>query len=206
MLKTFILILTHSKSEFMNLHREKFMRDNKDRFIFFYFIGDLSLDSDYKIDLDNNIIYLKVPDNYESLSLKVYNGIKFIVDNYEVSGIFKTDDDIDLDLDKIESHINENYKCGYFGNVNETTHYESEHHFGKCESEELNSKRVFVPASTYCSGGGYYLSIDNAKMILNNREIFYTHIYEDMCVGLALNENNIFPKHIDIKNNGCIWE
>lgn len=208
MLKTFLLILSHEKSKFRNDQRIHLLNTNNDRFIFYYFIGDMSLSENYKVDEENKIVYLKIPDNYESLSLKTYYAMKFISENYldKISGIFKTDDDIILDVDKLSNCIDENKEHKYFGVKAFSGGYESNYHFGKCESIELNKTTSFIPKSNYCAGGGYYISKELITNILDNIEIFENVIFEDAAVGVAMNKFNIDPFDIDIKSNGAIWD
>ena len=207
MLKNFLLILSHEKSKFRNDQRIHLL-NTKDRCFFYYFIGDITLSEDYKIDEENKIVYLKVPDNYESLSLKTYYAMKFISENYldKISGVFKTDDDIILDIDKLIKCIDDNKEHKYFGTLATSGDYYSDYHFGKCESIELNSKKLFIPESKYCAGGGYYISKELINNILDNISIFEEVIFEDAAVGVAMNKYNIYPFDIDIKSNGCKWD
>ena len=78
----FLLILSHKKSTVREKQRQKILATNNGKFIFYYFIGDTNLSSDYVVDEPNNIVYLNVPDNYESLSMKTYYAMKFISENY----------------------------------------------------------------------------------------------------------------------------
>jgi len=203
---SFLLILSHKRSIFRESQRHHILSTNNGEFIFYYFIGDVNLESDYLVDEVNNIVYLKVPDNYESLSLKTYYAMKFISENYpNITGVFKTDDDIDLDLDKLYTCINENMDVPYFGNVVSNKSYNSTYHFSKCESPEMNVKQILVPDCTYCPGGGYYISNSSIGNILSNLKVFQEIIFEDVAVGVSMNKCNIYPLKIDIKQNGCSW-
>jgi hypothetical protein len=207
MLKTFLLILSHKKSTFRDDQKIHLLNTNKDRFIFYYFIGDMTLSEDYKVDEENKIVYLKVPDNYESLSLKTYYAMKFIYENYldKISGVFKTDDDIILDIDKLSKCIDNNKEHKYFGILATSWGQDSEYHFGKCESIEMNKTKSFVPNCRYCPGGGYYISKELITNIIDNIKIFEDVIFEDAAVGVVMNKYNIFPFNLNIKINGCMW-
>lgn len=199
----FLLILSHSKSKFRDIQRSKLKNKN---FIYYYFIGDKDLDRDYLVDDDNNIVYLNIPDNYESLSLKTFNALKYISENYpHIDGVFKTDDDIELDLDILYDFINMNKGSDYFGLAINSPNYLSDYHFGKCEDNILNQTRVDVPSCVYCAGGGYFLSKNSIKKILNNKDIFQKIIFEDVSIGVAMNKEGIYPTNVNIKNNGCRW-
>jgi hypothetical protein len=41
------------------MSKKKHLLKYKDRFIFYYFIGDINLLEDYKVDEENKIVYLK---------------------------------------------------------------------------------------------------------------------------------------------------
>jgi len=202
----FLLILSHKNSIFRDNQRKHILSTNNSKFIFYYFIGDMSLKSDYLVDEPNNIVYLKVPDNYESLSLKTYYAMKFISENYpKIAGVFKTDDDIDLDIDKMFKCIGDNSEVPYFGSSVESKAYESSYHFGKCESPEMNKKNIHIPECSYCAGGGYYISATLIDNLLNNKEVFQNIIFEDVCVGISMNKCGVFPTYVNIKENGCMW-
>jgi hypothetical protein len=207
MLKKFLLILSHKKSTFRDEQKKHLLNTNKDRFIFYYFIGDINLLEDYKVDEENKIVYLKVPDNYESLSLKTYYAMKFINENYldEISGIFKTDDDIIIDVDKLANLIGDNQKYKYFGLVAKSNGYDSTYHFDKCESPEINKTVSYVPECEYCAGGGYYISKELINNIIDNISVFNDIIFEDCSVGVAMNKYGVYPKDLDVKSNGCMW-
>lgn len=199
MLKTFLLILTHRKSEIARV-----VHDHPD-FIAYYFVGEPEMPVDYKVDEKDRTVYLRTPDNYESLPQKVSLAMKFAAEHFydEIDGLFKTDDDIVLDLDRLKSCIDDNKKHGYFGIASHVDEYLSDYHFGKCESEEINSIKQSVPTCDYCSGGGYYLEKSLLKHVYENEA---NTIFEDVSVGITLNKNGILPYHIPIKAHGAYWQ
>jgi len=202
----FLLILSHKKSTHRDSQRAKILSQNNGKFIFYYFLGDPNLDKDYVIDEPNNIVYLKVPDNYESLSLKTYNAIKFISENYpQIEGIFKTDDDIDLDIDKLYKLVTENNKLDYYGEYCDATAQSSDYHFGKCEGDLINHTRIYIPDVKYCAGGGYYVSNRVINTILKYKYIYEGIIFEDVATGVALNRDGIIPSNVDVKSSGSSW-
>jgi hypothetical protein len=85
----------------------------------------------------------------------------------EVDGVFKTDDDIEINLSKLTRCIENNKIHKYFGLVNDVDEHMSDYHKGKCQSQELNESKSIVPKCKYCSGGGYYVSIELIKKIKN---------------------------------------
>lgn len=206
-MKTLLLILSHKKSICRESQRKHLLQENKDRFIFYYFIGDLNLSEDYVVDDNNNIVYLRVPDNYESLPIKVFHAMNFINKNYPGYSVFKTDDDVVLDLDKLYNTINDNKDEIYFGLSVESKEYETNYHSGKCESPILNNIPIFIPSVKYCAGGGYYIKHDYVGKIFVDKSIFTSRIiFEDVCTGISASKLGISPKYVDIKSNGCSWE
>jgi hypothetical protein len=205
--KPFLLILSHKNSQCRDIQHLKIKSQSiAYNFYYYYFIGDINLKQNYFVDEVNKIVYLKVPDNYESLSLKVYESFRFINDNFEdICGVFKTDDDIDLDLNKIFK-LNTTYSnFDYYGLKNEIVDDYSFYHFGKCENDILNNLPMKTPITCYCSGGGYYLNAKNIKYVLSSYKIFSTIIYEDVAVGHVLSTNGIKLINVDVKNNGFSW-
>ena len=208
--KFFIAILSHKGSKFREGQREYLLQDNNGSFIIYYFIGNSSQEEEYRVDEEKNIVYLKVPDNYESLPLKTYGAVKFALENFgdEISGLLKTDDDIELDLNKIYLYLHEHRGVPYCGITTKITNPNnlSYWHMGKCESEELNRTPHRVPLAEYCAGGGYYLNLDSMKKIVDSRHMYEGMIFEDATTGYILNSHGIYPKTVDLTVNGFRWE
>jgi len=206
--KIFLLIISYQGSKCRNEQHELLKSEDKiANFFYYYFIGDPVLEKDYIVDEINKIVYLKVRDNYESLSMKVYLAFKFIYENFngKIYGVFKTDDDITLDLDKINKLNDQYFDRDYYGLETQIIDEYSCYHFDKCENEVLNTLPMKTPRTKYCAGGGYYINFRNIKHILSNYKIFSTLIYEDVSVGYSLSINGIKPFHIDMKKNGFEW-
>jgi hypothetical protein len=208
--KFFIAILSHRKSNFREGQRKYLLENNRDRFIIYYFIGDPSLEDEYAIDKINNIVYLNIPDNYESLPQKTYGAVKFALENFsdQIYGLLKTDDDIELDLDKICPYLRNHREIPYCGittkivNPNNLSYW----HMGKCESEELNRTPHRVPLAEYCAGGGYYLNLESMQKIVGSRHMYDGMIFEDAATGYVLNSHGIYPETVDLTVHGFKWE
>jgi GR25 family glycosyltransferase involved in LPS biosynthesis len=168
-----------------------------------YFIGNPELKSSEVID---DVVYLPCGDNYEDLSDKTRLMIDWILSNYpHVNYIFKTDDDISFDFEKLmllytDITLNNYQYCGNL--VNPITHV-SVYHYGKCFDKSKETP-ITVESFPYCSGGGYFISKNSAKIIVRDMKI-YSNIFEDYSVGKVLLENNIHPININIHNNACFW-
>lgn len=208
--KFFIAILSHRKSNFREGQRKYLLENNRDRFIIYYFIGDPSLEDEYVVDEENNVVYLNIPDNYESLPQKTYGAVKFALENFsdQIYGLLKTDDDIELDLDKICPYLRNHREIPYCGittkivNPNNLSYW----HMGKCESEELNRTPHRVPLAEYCAGGGYYLNLESMQKIVGSRHMYDGMIFEDAATGYVLNSHGIYPETVDLTVHGFKWE
>jgi glycosyltransferase involved in cell wall biosynthesis len=163
------------------------------------FIGDINIEKTFEKD---NIVYLNISDNYESLPLKIYHSTNWFLKNYNIDYIFKTDDDISINFKKIyrlfEDKISN--KHIYCGNVACFKPYLDDWHFNKCENKELDNKKISIKYyGFYCSGGGYFVH----KNILLQTLDRYLQIYlseqiiaEDLLMGIVINEIDILPLHI----------
>ena len=60
---------------------------------YYHVIGDESLETAYKFDNENNILWVKVADDYNSLPKKVISDYEAVYDNFNFKYLFKTDDD-----------------------------------------------------------------------------------------------------------------
>jgi hypothetical protein len=168
-----------------------------------YFIGNPELKSSEVID---DVVYLPCGDNYEDLSDKTRLMIDWILTNYpHVNYIFKTDDDILFDFEKLillYTNITlNNYQ--YCGNLVNPMPQVSVYHYGKCFDKSKETP-VNVENFPYCSGGGYFISKNSAEIIVRDMKT-YSNIFEDYSVGKVLLKNNIRPVNINIHNNACFW-
>ncbi len=172
-------------------------------FDYMYFIGNPNLTEP---SVNGNVVSLPCSDGYEHLPKKTNLMVKWILENKpNVEYVFKTDDDIKFDFNKLSDNFKKitSEKLDYSGNLVSTQENRSKYHFGKCDGE-LNNIPVYIEGAVYCSGGGYFLSKKSAEIIVKNfpnDEI----VFEDHYVGKILNNNNIFPTHINLLNNSCFW-
>lgn len=208
--KFFIAILSHKGSIHRDHQKKYLLESNKDgNFFIYYFIGDTSISDDYSVDEENHIVYVKVPDNYESLPKKTQAAVSFVHENYsdKIRGMIKTDDDIDLDLEKIYRCLSLHGEKDYFGIVTQITNPNnlSSWHMGKCESELMNRTPVNVPLCTYCGGGGYYLNPKSISKIYQSKEMYASMVFEDAATGYVLNSFGIYPVFVNMGEHGFYW-
>ena len=206
--KFFIGIISHKGSKNRENQRAIWDKSNNPNLIYYYFVGDPSIDREYIVDEDLKTVTLKVQDNYESLPKKTRGILKFYLENFAKNtlGILKTDDDIDIDPDLIYSMLIKNSNLDYYGiEVNVQNYYESTYHWEKCESVYWNTTRAIVPQSKYCAGGGYYIGKKLVKRMDEKFDIYESLIFEDVATGMIINGLGIYPEDINVKMNGLVW-
>lgn len=192
-MKDYLLILADKNID-LSKQRKQILEDG--RFLYNYYIADPNIDNDYIID--NDIIYVKIPNNYEYISMLFYKAISYVYNNINnIKGVFKFDSDLELNIDNLYKATNNN-KYKYFGEV-----YKNNIHYSNYHTKFFNEKDLLLPECIYCSCVGYYLSYDILKHLIFNKNIFELIIYEDICVGVILNRNNIYPQYINILNEIC---
>jgi len=168
-----------------------------------YFIGDPSLEHPL---LDGNIVYLPCGDNYEDLTIKVQKMMEWIINNYpHIDYVFKTDDDIRFDFIKL-SEIYSNIcarNINFGGQLVRVGKHVSTYHYDKCSDTSLEFP-VKMEETTYCCGGGYFLSKKSVNVLLNNIDK-YKNIFEDYSIGRTLTSCGISPINLNLKGVACFW-
>ena len=73
------------------LQKNTWLRNIPSQLKYYHVIGDEELDEPFKFDEGNNVLWLKVGDDYNSLPKKVIAAYQAIYDTYKFTYIFKTD-------------------------------------------------------------------------------------------------------------------
>jgi hypothetical protein len=155
---------------------------------YYHVIGDHSLESNYIFDHVNNILRIKVGDDYNSLPKKVIRAYHAVNEVFKFKYIFKTDDDQVL--------INSNFFYilrNLISNVNHTYHYGG--YIVDVKQNHLSDYYKIHPElppnlpilkGKYCSGRFYFLSkLAIEHLISKSREIEKEY-FEDYAIGLYL--------------------
>jgi hypothetical protein len=162
----------------------------------FIVYGEPELNKEYELRDNEKYMVLKCGDFYEHLSEKTITICKVISNIFpNIKGMFKCDDDIIPNIEKINEmilHICQN-NIDYMGN--KVNFYESttNHHFNKCSNTSFNIEKR-VHASVSCTGPFYYLSKLSLDIITKTESID-EYFYEDIMLAHILNKNGIFPYH-----------
>jgi len=159
--------------------------------LYFHVIGNNNLENNYLIDYENNILYIKVEDDYINLPKKVIRAYEIIICNFpNIKYIFKTDDDQNL--------INKNYfnilinilnkkepKVHYGGFIVDVKkNYLSKYY--RIHSEL--PKHLPVYKTKYVNGRFYFLTKEAISHLIYNKELIEKEFLEDYAIGYNLNE------------------
>lgn len=154
---------------------------------YYHVIGDDDLDTEYTFDNDNQILWVKVADDYNSLPKKVIAAYNAINLTFNFKYIFKTDDDQILVNDKfidilkgITSKTPRIHYGGYIIDVKQN--YLSQYH--KIHPE----LPTYLPIlqTQYCSGRFYFLSNEAILNLLCKRNLIEKEYLEDYAIGFYL--------------------
>jgi len=162
---------------------------------YYHVIGDEELETEYKFLNETNMLYVKTPDDYNSLPNKVITSFKAINDTFFYKYVFKTDDDQNLiNIQFFEILYNllktDGPPIHYGGHIVEVTRpYFSEYY--KIHSEL--PKDLPIQITKYCSGRFYFLSSKAIRNLLTKRESILKEFLEDYAIGYNL--------HIFFKSN-----
>ena len=163
---------------------------------YYHVIGDEELETEYIFDNETNILYVKTPDDYNSLPNKVITSFKAVNETFNYKYVFKTDDDQNLINEKFFEVL---YKIllqtsgppiHYGGHIVEITRpFISEYY--KIHSEL--PKNIPIQITKYCSGRFYFLSSKALRNLITKRESIIKEFLEDYAIGYNL--------HIFFKSN-----
>ena len=178
---------------------------------YYHVIGNEYLETEYKFIHENNILYVKTLDDYNSLPNKVITSFKAVNETFKYKYIFKTDDDQKLINEKffeiLYNLLNSKGLPIHYGGhiINVTMPFISQYY--KLHPELPKDLPILI--TDYCSGRFYFLSFKAVQNLLTKRENIVKEFLEDYAIGynlheffkkniLKLNTNKVF---IDIENN-----
>ena len=188
----FILLIMNCKKyeNKANIQRDTWLKTLPSYLNYYHVIGDESLDIDFAFDNDNQILWVKTPDDYNSLPKKVIEAYNAVNATFDFKYIFKTDDDQML------------VKPSFFNTITKlvlnrkpTTHYGGYivdvpfsylSQYNKIHPELPNNIPVY--ATRYCNGRFYFLSKDATLDLLTKSELIKKEYLEDYAIGFNLDE------------------
>lgn len=156
---------------------------------YYHVIGEPELDTKYKFDNENKILWIKVDDDYSSLPKKVIRAYEAIYETFNFKYIFKTDDDQILVneqfLNIIKGITNNNSKIHYGGYIVDVKqNYLSQYHIIHPELP------AYLPIlkTKYCSGRFYFLSKEAIINLISKKLLIEKEYLEDYSIGINLDE------------------
>lgn len=152
-------------------------------------VGEPDLSIPYRFDPQTRLLEVQCPDDYESLSKKVYLGIIAVNAEFAPSGILKIDDDVLVRVNKLQAFVASPNKQQYEGDIAQRVDHWSDYHVKKCK----DSSPVYVPNVKYCRGPIYYIGSESINAVCNVMDPD-DHLYEDVLMGSVLNKSNIYPR------------
>jgi hypothetical protein len=194
-----LLIMNCEKYKKKALHQKQTWLKNLPAYLkYYHVIGNENLDVMFRFDDEQNILYLKVADDYISLPKKVIAAYAAVYIKFDFTYIFKTDDDQLLTNDKffgvlknlLESNKNLYHYGGYVIDVKQN--YLSHYHRLHPELPEY----LPVLQTKYCSGRFYFLSKQATCNLFLKRENIEKEYLEDYAIGYNLDsiyKTNILP-------------
>jgi len=155
---------------------------------FYHVIGDESLESAFKFDDTERVLFVKVADDYNSLPKKVIRAYQAINETFQFKYLFKTDDDQMLVkpqfFDTLQFFISKNTPKTHYGGyiVDVKQPYLSE--YNKIHPELPDKLPLLV--TKYCSGRFYFLSKSAITNLISKRELIEKEFLEDYAIGFNL--------------------
>lgn len=155
---------------------------------FYHIIGDESLEEDYRFDDENQILWVKVADDYNSLPKKVIAAYNAVFETFNFKYIYKTDDDQILVNDKFFDILN-----GLLANKTPRVHYGG--YIVDVKQNYLSQYNKIHPElpsylpvlkTQYCSGRFYFLSKQATSNLLSKRKNIENEYLEDYAIGYNL--------------------
>ena len=173
---------------------------------YYHVLGNLELEANYQFDDPKRILWVKTPDDYNSLPKKVLSAYAAVQQSFPaIQYIFKTDDDQMLQSNnpnKFFDNINkmlekrmQTAKIHYAGNIVDVPKaYLSQYY--RIHPELPKELPVYV--TKYCSGRFYILSMEAIAYLISKRELIFQEYLEDYAVGMHLHNRYKSPiLHLD---------
>jgi len=169
---------------------------------YYHIVGDEDLECEYKFDNTNNVLWIRVKDDYNSLPKKVIRAYKAINENFDYKYIFKTDDDqvlvntkfFDILINLINSKTPKTHYGGFIPNIK---------HPHICEYNKIHPElpsNILIQKIKYCTGRFYFLSMQAIQYLILKSNNIEKEYLEDYAIGLYL--DNFFKRDIlHIKTN-----
>jgi len=159
---------------------------------FYHVVGEPLLNTPYKFDNKNRILWIKVEDDYNSLPKKVIRAYQAVYETFDFKYIYKTDDDQILINDnfldivtRITSNNSNNKKIHYGGYIVDVKqNHLSQYHTIHPELPE----NLPIFKTKYCSGRFYFLSKQALANVVSKKQFIEKEYFEDYAIGFYLDQ------------------
>ena len=189
--------------------RELSSLKNKDNIIYFHVIGNPNLDQEFLINAEQQILWIKVADDYNSLPKKVIQAYAAVTKLYQFKYIFKTDDDQMLSpvtfLDTLITVLNNKYADPVLTN---RVHYggfivdvKRDHVSQYYKIHPELPSDLLVKKTQYCSGRFYLLSHEVTNELLLKKDEISNEFLEDYAIGIHMPSDGFKNKIMNINTN-----
>jgi len=190
--QNFILLIMNCKKyeNKARIQKNTWLRSIPPFLKYYHVIGNESLDSDFIFDDDNNILWVKTPDDYNSLPKKVIQSYIAINSKFNYKFILKTDDDQMLTntnfFNTITKLITNKKPVSHYGGyvVDVPFPHFSQYHIIHPELP----KYLPIYATKYCNGRFYFLSKLAVEDLITKKENIMNEYFEDYAIGFNLDE------------------
>jgi hypothetical protein len=155
---------------------------------YYHVIGDTNIETEYEFDNENNVLKVRVEDDYNSLPKKVIASYIAVNNTFNYKYIFKTDDDqilvnnqyFDLLCNLIKVKEPKTHYGGFIVDVKQP--YMSEYH--RIHPELPKQLPLYI--TKYCSGRFYFLSSEAVQYLILKRANIEREFLEDYAIGFNL--------------------
>jgi hypothetical protein len=188
----FILLIMNCKKYAKKalFQKRTWLRFLPDSLKYYHVIGDETLETQYKFDDDKQILWVKTPDDYNSLPKKVITAYDAVYNTFDFKYLFKTDDDQIL----VQPHfynvlinlLNTRMPAIHYGGfiVDVKRPHISEYY--KVHPEL--PRNLLLNPTKYCTGRFYFLSKSAASHLINKRDRIMSEYFEDYAIGFYLDQ------------------
>jgi hypothetical protein len=173
---------------------------------YYHVLGNPELEANYQFIDQERILWVKTPDDYNSLPKKVLSAYAAIQQSFPaIQYVFKTDDDQMLqsnnpnkffdNMNKMLERRMQTAKIHYAGNIVDVPKaYLSQYY--RIHPELPKELPVYV--TKYCSGRFYILSREAIAYLILRREFIFKEYLEDYAIGMHLHNRYKSPiLHLD---------
>jgi len=189
----FILLIMNCKKyeNKANIQRVTWLKTLPSYLKYYHVIGDETMDSEFVFDNVNQVLWVKTPDDYNSLPKKVIQSYIAINSTFDYKYIFKTDDDQMLMnsnfFNTITKLLANKKPVSHYGGyvVDVPFSYLSQYHLIHHELP----KYLPVYTTKYCNGRFYFLSKLAVEDLITKKANIMNEYLEDYAIGFNLDEH-----------------